>query len=63
MVGRSFGQAGLTARDGNSVKDDTLKKLLSGNGGQASIYGEKSEKQTSKIKSVYLARARWCCRL
>ena len=25
MVGRSFGQAGLTARDGNSVKDDILK--------------------------------------
>ena len=48
MVGRSFGQAGLTARDGNSVKDDTFKKLLSGSGGQASNYGEKSEKQTSK---------------
>ena len=48
MVGRSFGQAGLTARDGNSVKDDALKKLLSGSGGQASNHGEKSEKQTSK---------------
>ncbi len=30
MVGRSFGQAGLTARDGNSVKDDILNELLSG---------------------------------
>ena len=30
MVGRSFGQAGLTARDGNSVKDDTLNELLFG---------------------------------
>ena len=48
MVGRSFGQAGLTARDGSSVKGDTLKKLLPGSGGQASNYGEKSEKQTSK---------------
>ena len=48
MVGRSFGQAGLTARDGNSVKDDTLKNCSPGSGGQPSIYGEKSEKQTSK---------------
>ena len=30
MVGRSFGQAGLTARDGNSVKDDTLKNCSPG---------------------------------
>ena len=44
MDGRSFVQAGLTARDGNSVKDDTFKKLRSGNGGRASTYGEKNEK-------------------
>ena len=48
MDGRSFGQAGLTARDGNSVKDDTFKKLRSGNGGRGSNNGVIIEKQINK---------------
>ena len=62
MVGRSFGQAGLTARDGNSVKDDKLKKLLSGSGGRRLTMERIMKNKLQNKISIFGARA-WCCRL